>query len=65
MSTTKTQDCIDSAGRLTAYLHDNFGDIEHIDVLTLCAEANVGLYRDTAIAAEAIELLTGTPLEGV
>lgn len=61
MSTTKTQDCIDSAGRLTAFLHDNFGDIEHLDVLTLCAEANVGLYRDTDIALEAIELLTGKP----
>lgn len=59
MSTTKAQDCIDSAGRLTAYLHDNFGEIEHLDVLTLCAEANVGLYRDTEIANEAITQLTG------
>jgi hypothetical protein len=59
VSTSKTQDCIDSAGRLTAFLNDLFADIEHLDVLALCAEANVGLYRDTDIAKEAITQLTG------
>ena len=61
MSTTKAQDCIDSAGRLAAFINDQFVDIHHIDILTLCAEANVGLYRDTEIAGVAIQQLTGTP----
>lgn len=56
---TKVQDCIDSAGRLAAYLQDLFGDIELEDVLILCAQANVTLTRDTQTAARAIEQIHG------
>lgn len=57
MATSKAQDCADSAGRLAAYITEQFIEIELLDVLTLCAEANVGLYRDTEIAAEGLNLL--------
>ena len=59
MSTSQTQDCIDSAGRLTAFLNEQLADCTVLDLLTWCVEANVCLSRDTTTAAEGLTQLTG------
>lgn len=48
--------CIDSAGRLAAFL-----DIDQLDLLDLCATANVGLMNDTQLAAVAYQAMTNEP----
>lgn len=59
MTMNKVQDCIDSAGRLAAYLSELYADIEHADVLMICAQANVGLTHDTRLAETAYQQLMG------
>ena len=59
MSKSSVQDCVDSAGRLAAFINDQLIDCDLMDVLTWCAEANVALARDTTTAGESLELLRG------
>jgi hypothetical protein len=56
-SVNKVQDCIDSAGRLAAFIDELWGDCNMIDVLTICSEANVTLARDTTTALAALQQL--------
>jgi hypothetical protein len=51
---TKLQDHIDSAGRLAAIISDLSVDTTPLDVLTWCAEANIGLARETKLNLEAL-----------
>jgi hypothetical protein len=51
---TKLQDHIDSAGRLAAIISDLSVDTTPLDVLTWCAEANIGLARETKLNIEAL-----------
>ena len=37
-SVNKVQDCIDSAGRLAAFIDELWGDCNMLDVLTICSE---------------------------
>lgn len=57
MSTDKTQDTIDSAGRLAAIIDHLHSDCDLMDVLIWCEEANVTLGRSTTAASEAIARL--------
>ena len=50
------QQCIDAAGRLSAYL-----ELTQADVLDLMATVNVGLVNDTDVAAVAWQQLMGDP----
>lgn len=59
MSTTKAQDCVDSAGRLAAFINEQVGECDPLDLLTWCVETNVALSRDNTTAAEGIQLLSG------
>jgi hypothetical protein len=51
---TKLQDHIDSASRLAAIISDLSVDTTPLDVLTWCAEANIGLARETKLNLEAL-----------
>lgn len=59
MSTTKAQDCVDSAGRLAAFINEQVGECHLLDVLTWCVEANVALSKDTTTALEACQIVGG------
>jgi hypothetical protein len=56
-SVNKVQDCIDSAGRLAAFISELYGDCSMLDLLTICAESNVSLARDTTTALAALNQL--------
>ena len=61
-SVNKVQDCIDSAGRLAAFIDELYGECTLIDILTICADANVGLYRDVRISDEALTRFIDPPM---
>jgi hypothetical protein len=54
-SVNKVQDCIDSAGRLAAFIDELWGDCNMLDVLTICSEANV------ILGARYYDRTSGTP----
>lgn len=57
MSKAKLQDCIDSAGRLAAFIDALGADCVLEDVLVWCSESNVALSTDTKLANEALDAI--------